>query len=105
MKLTGTVAIITGASSGIGRATALQLAEHVLVVADRGLRAHPLSVRRALLEELASTWTAPLSISPVTADRAVAEEWSESMAAASIEGIVAKATSDPTWRGSGSGSR
>lgn len=71
----------------------------LLAVADRDIRGHPLSVRRALLEELASTWTGPLSISPVTPDRAVAEEWSESMAAASIEGIVAKAAADPYLEG------
>lgn len=71
----------------------------LLAVADRDIRGHPLSVRRALLEELASTWTAPLSISPVTSDRAVADEWSESMAAAGIEGIVAKAASGPYLEG------
>jgi ATP-dependent DNA ligase len=71
----------------------------LLAVADRDIRGHPLTIRRALLEELASTWTAPLSISPVTSDRAVAEEWSESMAAASIEGIVAKKASDPYLEG------
>jgi ATP-dependent DNA ligase len=71
----------------------------LLAVADRDIRGHPLSVRRALLEELASTWAAPLSISPITSDRAVAEEWSQSMAAAGIEGIVAKAAADPYLAG------
>lgn len=40
------------------------MAFDLLPVADRDIREHPLSVRRALLEEIASTWTAPLSISP-----------------------------------------
>jgi ATP-dependent DNA ligase len=71
----------------------------LLAVADRDIRGHPFSVRRALLEELASTWTAPLNISPITADRAVAGEWFQSMAAAGIEGIVAKAAADPYLEG------
>lgn len=81
------------------QAPASFVAFDLLAVANRDIRGHPLSVRRALLEELASTWTAPMSISPATSDRAVAEEWSESMAAAGIEGIVAKAAADPYFEG------
>jgi len=67
----------------------------LLAVAGRDIRHHALSVRRALLEELASTWTPPLSLSPGTLDRTEALEWAESMGNAGIEGLVAKALDAP----------
>jgi NADP-dependent 3-hydroxy acid dehydrogenase YdfG len=51
MKLTGTVAIVTGASSGIGRATALQLAQ-------LGASVALVARRKDRIDELAATITA-----------------------------------------------
>lgn len=62
----------------------------LLAVVGRDIRRHPFDVRRQLLEELASGWNPPLQLSPVTRDREIATEWSESMAAAGVEGIIAK---------------
>jgi ATP-dependent DNA ligase len=62
----------------------------LLAVLGRDVRHHPFDVRRELLEELTADWSAPLQLSPLTRDRSVAQEWSESMAAVGVEGIVAK---------------
>jgi ATP-dependent DNA ligase len=62
----------------------------VLAVAGQDARGLPLRDRRALLEELAGGWSAPLNLSPVTADADEAAGWLESMTAAGIEGLVAK---------------
>lgn len=62
----------------------------VLAVAGRDVRHVPLRHRRALLEELAATWTPPLNLSPMTTDRDVARQWLETMPATGIEGLVVK---------------
>ncbi|MHC6223151.1 ATP-dependent DNA ligase [Arthrobacter sp. MMS24-S77] len=65
----------------------------VLAVAGHDTRMAPLSERRALLEELARDWVAPLNLSPVTRDRDVAVSWFEDMTAAGLEGLVCKGAS------------
>ncbi len=67
----------------------------VLAVAGHDVRPQPYSRRRELLEELAGPWVPPLSLSPTTRDVDEAQEWSESMAAAGIEGILAKGSAQP----------
>jgi ATP-dependent DNA ligase len=67
----------------------------VLAVAGHDVRLQPLSRRRELLEELARSWQPPLSLSPLTRSVDEAEEWAESMAAAGIEGIIAKGSAQP----------
>lgn len=62
----------------------------VLAVAGRDVRGIALEHRRALLEELASTWTPPMNLSPVTADYDEASDWLATMPATGIEGIVVK---------------
>jgi ATP-dependent DNA ligase len=63
----------------------------LLAVAGHDIRAVPLADRRALLEELADNWAAPLNLSPATKDRKLATTWFEEMTAAGIEGLVIKA--------------
>ena len=90
--------------NGVGAKRAAQLARtepasfvafDVLAVAGYDARPHPYARRRELLEELASRWEPPLSVSPTTRSLSEAREWSESMAAAGIEGIVAKGSAQP----------
>ncbi|GIU58076.1 hypothetical protein NicSoilC12_38250 [Arthrobacter sp. NicSoilC12] len=67
----------------------------VLAVAGHDARDLPLSQRRALLEELANDWEPPLSLSPTTTDRSVAEQWLEDLPHTGIEGLVIKGTNHP----------
>jgi NADP-dependent 3-hydroxy acid dehydrogenase YdfG len=55
MKLTGTAAIVTGASSGIGRATALDLAPQGASVAVVARRANRLDALVAEIEKAGGT--------------------------------------------------
>jgi len=69
-KLNGTVAIVTGASSGIGDATARRLAEHgatVAVIARRGDRLD------ALVKDIEAAGGAALAIAADITDRAQAD--------------------------------
>lgn len=64
----------------------------ILGVAGQDARALPLAYRRALLEELATLWAPPLSLSPQTSDRDLARQWYEGLAGAGMEGLVAKSS-------------
>jgi len=67
----------------------------LLAVDSHDIRPLPLRDRRALLDELARSWTPPLNLSPATRDRSEAVEWFETLTAAGIEGVVAKGAGDP----------
>ncbi|WP_235012940.1 ATP-dependent DNA ligase [Arthrobacter sp. SLBN-100] len=67
----------------------------VLGVAGQDARDLPLADRRALLEELATVWVPPLSLSPQTAERDLARQWFEGLPGAGMEGLVAKSSSQP----------
>jgi ATP-dependent DNA ligase len=67
----------------------------VLGVAGQDARGLPFSDRRALLEELATHWAPPFSVSPQTADRELARQWFEGLAGARLEGLVAKSSVQP----------
>lgn len=62
----------------------------VLAVAGRDTTGLRWCDRRALLDELASDWTPPLNLSPVTDDVDEAQTWFEQFPASGIEGIVVK---------------
>ncbi|MDQ0676564.1 ATP-dependent DNA ligase [Pseudarthrobacter siccitolerans] len=82
--------------SGLVAATpASYAAFDVLSVAGHDARNLPLSDRRALLEELARSWEPPLSLSPATTDRVVAEQWLENLPPTGIEGLVIKDLNQP----------
>lgn len=76
-------------------APANYVAFDVLAVAGHDARDLPLSGRRALLEELATGWEPPLSLSPTTTDRGVAEQWLEELPHTGIEGLVIKGLNQP----------
>lgn len=67
----------------------------ILCVAGHDSRALPLHDRRALLEELATVWSPPLSLSPMTSDRQTAAQWLDELPASGIEGLVIKGSAQP----------
>lgn len=79
----------------VAAAPANYVAFDVLAVAGHDARDLPLGQRRALLEELAGGWEPPLSLSPITTDRDVAQQWLEDMPHIGVEGLVIKATNQP----------
>jgi ATP-dependent DNA ligase len=66
-----------------------------LLWADRDLTALPFSDRRAHLEQVASSWRAPLLLTPTTRDRAVAQSWFDGFEAAGVDGLIVKPLADP----------
>jgi ATP-dependent DNA ligase len=67
----------------------------VLGVAGQDARDLPLADRRALLEELATVWVPPLSLSPQTAERDLARQWFEGLPGAGMEGVMVKGSDQP----------
>ena len=85
---------LVGNTRRIGELAARQpasyLAFDLLAMHGDDVRGLPLRDRRAALENLAAGWRPPLQLVPVTTDRDTALDWMSSMAAAGVEGIVAK---------------
>lgn len=71
----------------------------VLCVAGHDARGLPFRERRAFLEKLATVWSPPLSVSPLTRDRELALEWFQELAGAGLEGLVIKADSQAYFGG------
>jgi ATP-dependent DNA ligase len=69
---------------------ALFIAFDLLAVDDEDLRERPFLERRHLLERLLADAAAPLVLTPLTSDRARAEEWLEEYQGAGVDGVVAK---------------
>lgn len=62
----------------------------LLALGDRDLRGEPQEVRRALLEEALAGATPPIHLTPVTRDRAVAQDWFQRFEGAGFDGVIAK---------------
>lgn len=67
----------------------------VLAVAGHDARDLPLHQRRALLEELATGWQPPLSLSPTTTDPDEAARWFKELPHTGVEGLIIKNTNEP----------
>jgi ATP-dependent DNA ligase len=62
----------------------------LLALGDEDLREAPLAVRRERLDRALAGATPPLHLSPVTRDRAVAEDWFRRFEGAGLDGVMAK---------------
>ena len=71
-------------------APAALVAFDVLSVGEDDIRGRPFLERRELLDELLRDVPAPLEVTPLTDDRAIAERWLEAGAGTGIDGVVAK---------------
>jgi ATP-dependent DNA ligase len=69
----------------------------ILGIAGQDARGLALADRRTLLEELATVWAPPLSLSPQTTARDLARQWFEGLAGVGMEGLLAKSSSQ-AWR-------
>ncbi|HKR65588.1 MAG TPA: ATP-dependent DNA ligase, partial [Thermoanaerobaculia bacterium] len=67
----------------------------LLAIGDEDLREVPLEKRRARLEKELKRAKAPVHLSPVTRDRAVAEDWFHRFEGAGLDGVMAKRVEDP----------
>jgi len=65
----------------------------LLALGDEDLRERPQAERRARLEQALEAARPPVHITPVTRDRAVAQDWFERFEGAGLDGVVAKADS------------
>jgi ATP-dependent DNA ligase len=62
----------------------------LLAVGDRDLRHRPYAERRSELESMLAQASAPVHMTPVTTDRAVAADWFHRFEGAGLDGVVAK---------------
>ena len=62
----------------------------LLCLDDRDLTGRPFAERRALLEKALAGATAPVHLTPITADRALAADWFERFEGAGLDGVMAK---------------
>jgi ATP-dependent DNA ligase len=67
----------------------------LLQVDGRDLRDEPFSVRRAELERVLANVQAPLHLTPVTRDRATAQDWFTRFEGAGLDGVIAKPIAGP----------
>ena len=67
----------------------------LLALDDEDLRQVPLGERRPRLEKILSGAQPPLHLSPVTRDRAVAEDWFQRFEGAGLDGVMAKRLEEP----------
>jgi len=62
----------------------------LLALGDDDLRALPHAQRRARLDEVLATAAPPVHLSPITRDRAIAEDWFHRFEGAGLDGVIAK---------------
>ena len=62
----------------------------LLALGDEDLRARPLEERRKLLEKVLGDSKAPVHLTPLTRDAAVAQDWFSRFEGAGLDGVIAK---------------
>jgi ATP-dependent DNA ligase len=67
----------------------------LLALGDEDMREVPLAERRRRLEKLLSKASPPVHLSPVTTDRALAEDWFRRFEGAGLDGVMAKRLDEP----------
>jgi ATP-dependent DNA ligase len=67
----------------------------LLALADEDLRETPLAARRERLEQVLAHARPPVHLSPVTRDRALAEDWFRRFEGAGLDGVIAKRLEAP----------
>ncbi len=69
---------------------AAYVAFDLLALDDRDVRGEPFATRRRLLEAALVSAQAPVHLTPITADRAIAADWFARFEGAGLDGVVAK---------------
>lgn len=67
----------------------------LLALGDRDFRASPFAERRAALEDVFANVVAPLHLTPVTRDHAIAQTWFVDFEGAGLDGLIAKPATEP----------
>jgi ATP-dependent DNA ligase len=67
----------------------------LLALGDDDLREQPLAARRAELERVFARAVPPVHLSPMTLDRALAEQWFQRFEGAGLDGVMAKRLDEP----------
>jgi ATP-dependent DNA ligase len=72
------------------RTPASFIAFDLLALGDEDLTGAPFTQRRATLEQVLADATAPVHVTPITGDEALAREWFERFEGAGLDGVIAK---------------